>query len=433
MKTNDKDTQPGVVPTLRFPEFQKCENWDATCLKQICTRITTKVGDSQLPPVSISAGIGFVAQTEKFGRDISGEQYHNYIELNKGEFAYNKGNSKKYPQGCIYRLEEFDRVAAPNAFLCFRFNDSVIPDFFKGYFDSNYHGKQLQNIITSGARSNGLLNIGADDFFNIILPTPKDKAEQQKIAECLSSIDALIKAAENKIDELKAHKKGLMQQLFPAEGKTVPTLRFPEFQNAGEWTKIPLSQIGEVLQGYGFPEKYQGKSLGKYPFYKVSDISKAVLSGSNFIFTAANYIDDDELDILKIKTIPPGTTIFARIGEAIRLNRRIVTTQECIIDNNTVGVKAIPKNAIDLFVYYILLQIDLIDFAGGVVPAVTKVAIENIPIYCPPTKSEQQKIAECLSSVDDLIIAQTNRLEALKNHKKGLMQQLFPNLNNHEE
>ncbi|MDE5623525.1 MAG: restriction endonuclease subunit S [Alistipes sp.] len=433
MKTNEKNTQQGVVPALRFPEFQKCENWDVTRLKQISTRITTKVGDSQLLPISISAGIGFVAQTEKFGRDISGEQYHNYIELNKGEFAYNKGNSKKYPQGCVYRLEEFDKVAAPNAFLCFRFNDNVIPDFFKGYFDSNYHGKQLQNIITSGARSNGLLNIGADDFFNIILPIPKDKAEQQKIAECLASIDALIKAAENKIDELKAHKKGLMQQLFPAEGKTVPALRFPEFQNAGEWTKIPLSQIGEVLQGYGFPETYQGKLSGKYPFYKVSDISKAVQGGSNFISSAANYIDDEELDILKIKTIPSGTTIFARIGEAIRLNRRIVTTQECIIDNNTVGVKAITEKAIDLFVYYSLLQIDLIDFAGGVVPAVTKFAIENIPIYCPPAKSEQQKIADCLSSVDDLITTQTNRLEALRNHKKGLMQQLFPNVNNREE
>lgn len=428
MKTNEKDTKQGVVPALRFPEFQENEEWNIPHLGQISTRIITRVGNSKLLPVSISAGVGFLPQTEKFGRDISGEQYRNYIVLNRGEFAYNKGNSKKYPQGCVYRLEEFDRVAAPNAFLCFRINDNVIPDFFKGYFDSNYHGKQLQNVITSGARSNGLLNISADEFFNIILPTPKDKKEQQKIADCLSLIDVLIKAAENKIDELKAHKKGLMQQLFPAKGETVPALRFPEFQNAGEWTKGPLSRIGEVLQGYGFPEKYQGKSLGKYPFYKVSDISKAVQTGCNFISEAANYIDDEELDILKIKTIPPGTTIFARIGEAIRLNRRIVTTQECIVDNNTVGVKAIPENAIDLFVYYILLQIDLINFAGGVVPAVTKSAIENIPIYCPPTKSEQQKIADCLSSVDDLVMAQTNRLEALRNHKKGLMQQLFPNI-----
>ena len=99
--------------------------------------------------------------------------------------------------------------------ICFRFNDSVIPDFFKGYFNSNYHGKQLQNVITSGARSNGLLNISADEFFNIILPTPKDKKEQQKIADCLSSVDDLIVAQTNRLEALRNHKKGLMQQLFP--------------------------------------------------------------------------------------------------------------------------------------------------------------------------------------------------------------------------
>ena len=252
MKTNEKDTQQGVVPALRFPDFRQNAEWDIPHLSQISTRITTKVGYSKLLPVSISAGVGFVPQTEKFGRDISGEQYHNYIVLNRGEFAYNKGNSKKYPQGCVYRLDEFDRVAAPNAFLCFRFDDSVIPDFFKGYFDSNYHGKQLQNVITSSARSNGLLNISADEFFNIILPTPKDKDEQQKIAECLSSIDALIKATENKIDKLKDHKKGLMQQLFPAEGKMVPTLRFPEFQNAGEWSNSLLGKYIEEFQKKSF-------------------------------------------------------------------------------------------------------------------------------------------------------------------------------------
>lgn len=429
MKTNEKDTEQGVVPALRFPEFRKNAEWNIPHLNQISTRITTKVGYSTLLPVSISAGVGFVAQTKKFGRDISGEQYQNYIELNRGEFAYNKGNSKKYPQGCVYRLEEFDSVAAPNAFLCFRFDDSVIPDFFKGYFDSNYHGKQLQNVITSGARSNGLLNISADEFFNIILPTPKDKAEQQKIADCLSSIDALIKVTENKIDELKAHKKGLMQRLFPTEGKTVPQYRFPKFKNAGEWLKVPLFKVGEVLQGYGFPETYQGKTDGKYPFYKVSDISRSIQTGSNFISVAANYINDEDIDTLRIKTLPAGTTIFARIGEAIRLNRRVITTQESIIDNNTAGVKAIPEKATDLFLFYTLLQINFINFAGGVVPAVTKLAIENIPIYCPPTKEEQQKIADCLSSIDDLIMAQTNRLEALKTHKKGLMQQLFPNIN----
>ena len=421
MKTNEKNTQQGVVPALRFPEFQKCENWDVTRLKQISTRITTKVGDSQLQPISISAGIGFVAQTEKFGRDISGEQYHNYIELNKGEFAYNKGNSKKYPQGCVYRLEEFDKVAAPNAFLCFRFNDNVIPDFFKGYFDSNYHGKQLQNIITSGARSNGLLNIGADDFFNIILPIPKDKAEQQKIAECLASIDALIKAAENKIDELKNHKKGLMRQLFPAEGKTVPALRFPEFQNAGEWSNSLLDK---------YIEEFQKKSF-------IQDEFEVLTSSREGLIRQREYYNNDritERDNIGFNIIPPGYLTYRSRSD----------DRKFYFNENNLGIAGIistyypvfriingyGKFFIELLSYYAEIIGKYSDGTSQTVLSLNRLKSIKLPI---PSKSEQQKIADCLSSLDDLITAQTNRLEALRNHKKGLMQQLFPNVNNREE
>lgn len=420
MKTNEKDTKQGIVPVLRFPEFAEAEAWNMPHLREISNRITTKVGYSRLSPISISAGIGFVAQTEKFGRDISGEQYRNYIELNKGEFAYNKGNSKKYPQGCVYRLEEFDKVAAPNAFICFRFNDSVIPDFFKGYFDSNYHGKQLQNVITSGARSNGLLNISADEFFNIILPTPKDKKEQQKIADCLSSIDALIKVAEHKIDELKAHKKGLMQQLFPADGKTVPALRFPEFSDAEEWVYLEGNKVFEQISNRKHssnpPILAISQEHGAVPRdlidykvivseegienYKVVEIGDFIISLRSFQggieYSAYNGICSPAYIILR-KRLDVDNQFFKYYFKSRAFIRDLNKNLEGIRDGKMVSYKQFSE---------ILLPIP---------------SIHN--------KKEQQKIADCLSSVDDLITAQTNRLEALKSHKKGLMQQLFPNLN----
>jgi len=207
-----------AIPKLRFPEFQKYSAWTKYSLAEISTRIVKKVNDLILMPVSITAGHGFVSQIEKFGRDISGQQYKNYIVLNKGEFAYNKGNSKKYPQGCICQLKEFQQVAAPNAFICFRFKSGHLADFYQGYFDNNFHGKQLQKFITSGARSDGLLNISPDDFFKVALWAPRPE-EQQKIADCLSSMDELIVAQTQKLEALKAHKKSLMQQLFPAVGE----------------------------------------------------------------------------------------------------------------------------------------------------------------------------------------------------------------------
>jgi len=105
----------------------------------------------------------------------------------------------------------------PNAFYSFEFMKDYVPEFFNGYFELNYHGKQLAKYITSGARSDGLLNISADDFFSIILPTPVKREEQQKTSDCLSSLDEVINLQTQKLDTLKAHKKGLMQQLFPQE------------------------------------------------------------------------------------------------------------------------------------------------------------------------------------------------------------------------
>lgn len=207
--------------------------------------------------------------------------------------------------------------------------------------------------------------------------------------------------------------------------RPIPRLRFPEFRDAEPWEAKRLGEIADVLQGYGFPDKFQGKTSGKFPFYKVSDISNALASGTHFIDSSANYIDEDALAALRAKTVPSGTTIFAKIGEAIRSNRRVVTTKECVIDNNTAGVKAKGGEGIDLFLFYLFSMINLIEYSGGVVPSVNKTAIENIEVFCPDLP-EQQKIADFLGSLDELIRAEAAAVEALRAHKTGLMQQLFP-------
>ena len=235
---NNQDNKKRVTPKLRFPEFQTTLEWDTFKLNDVSTRILDKVGDKKLMPISITAGVGIVSQEEKFGKNISGKQYKNYLILNKGDFVYNKGNSKKYPQGAIYYLDKWEKVAAPNVFLCFRLKSDQVHGFYQGYFDNNAHGVQLQKYITSGARSDGLLNISADTFFNLSFAIP-DPKEQQKIADCLSSIDELINFREQKLAALKQHKKGLMQQLFPSHNDlqaskqaiVYPKLRFPQFKD----------------------------------------------------------------------------------------------------------------------------------------------------------------------------------------------------------
>jgi len=204
-----------------------------------------------------------------------------------------------------------------------------------------------------------------------------------------------------------------------------PKLRFPEFRDADGWREGRIADIADVLQGYGFPESYQGQTAGEYPFYKVSDISNTLAIGKVFIKGAANHITEGVMKKLKAKPIPEGTTIFAKIGEAIRSNRRAITTKPCLIDNNVAGVKRVEGKSTDLFMYFTMETISLIDYSGGAVPSVNKSAIENISVRFPKIE-EQQKIAECLSTLDEVIAAQSQKLDALKTHKKGLMQQLFP-------
>lgn len=203
----------------------------------------------------------------------------------------------------------------------------------------------------------------------------------------------------------------------------MPALRFPGF--VGEWEEKTIGDIADVLQGFGFPDKYQGQTSGDLPFCKVGDISAAVDKGERIISHAANYVDYSLLPTLHARPIPEGATIFAKIGEAIRSNKRIMTGCPCLIDNNAAAVKA-KEGESDEFVFYLMSKVNLADYAGGIVPSVNKSTIETISVFIPPTIAEQKKIASCLSDIDSLIAAQSQIVAAVKEKKKGLMQQLFP-------
>jgi type I restriction enzyme S subunit len=273
--SNKKGTP--LTPKLRFPEFRGAAACKAISLKEASNPVTERVGERKLTPVSISAGIGFVSQAEKFGRDISGNQYQLYTLVRDGDFVYNKGNSLKFPEGCVYLLQDWEQVAAPNVFICFRLKDGYSNGFFQNCFEANAHGKELKRHITSGARSNGLLNISKDAFFGVEIPTPS-WAEQQKIADCLSSLDELIAAQARKVDALKTRKKGLMQQLFPREGETKPSLRFPEFHNSGDWVPVCVAQFAKVTtDAKDTQNKVEG---GRYPFFVRSQTVERINSFS---------------------------------------------------------------------------------------------------------------------------------------------------------
>lgn len=394
----------GLVPELRFPEFRSSETWKALTLSELSTRITQKVGTKKLTTVSITAGVGFVSQVEKFSRDISGKQYQNYIHLCKGEYSYNKGNSKTFPQGCIYKLQEFDEAAVPNAFISFRFKKNYVGDFFRGYFDSNYHGRQLTRFITSGARSDGLLNISPDDFFSIVFPTPLSRREQQKIADCLATIDELITLHSQKLDALKAHKKGLMQQLFPAEGETVPKLRFPAFRGKGDWVDVTLSDLCAMQAG---------------KFVKASEIFECRKEG---LFPC--YGGNGLRGFTKTHTHEGAYSLIGRqgalCGNVTLVRNKFHATEHAVVVSPKEGVRTD-------WLHFVLTHLELNRYATGLAqPGLSVENLNKVELRFTPNENEQLKIASLLSTSQELIDFQILNIEQLKAHKKGLMQKLFP-------
>lgn len=201
---------------VRFSKFS--DKWKKEVLRNLTIPVTTQVGKKQVITMSISAKIGFVAQSEKFGRDISGEQYSRYILLPKGAFSYNKGNSKTYPQGCAFRLKKYDEVAVPNVFISFIGKEEyIVPEFLEQFFAGNYHGKKLRKVITSSVRDNGLLNLSEDDFYKMEIYLPSSLAEQKAIADILSKADEEITLLTDQLSALQSQKKGLMQKLLTGQ------------------------------------------------------------------------------------------------------------------------------------------------------------------------------------------------------------------------
>lgn len=315
-------------------------------------------------------------------------------------------------------------VAGTHTILATRREDVPVIGFGGQVFQS----PAVRVGIRKEAQGAKVYGISARRISAVTIPVAPTDAEQQKIADCLGSLDDLIAAEDRKLEALRQHKQGLIGQLFPQPGETQPRLRFPEFQDGPDWTAGRCRDIAKVLPGYGFPEKFQGKKEGQYPFYKVSDISRASEKGQRFISEAKNYIDSEVLHDIGAKSVPPGTIIFAKIGEAIRSNRRVVTTKPSVIDNNTAGVKAVKTKSLDEFLFYLWSNVSLIDHAGGVVPAVSKSALEDLPLCYPTDIEEQKRIAGCLAALDARIGAQLFKLDRLHTHKRGLLQQLFPSL-----
>ena len=222
---------------------------------------------------------------------------------------------------------------------------------------------------------------------------------------------------------LRAHKKGLMQKLFPSEGKTVPEWRFPEFINCGEWIIKELGDVGEIVTGKTPSTADESLWNGEIQFVTPTDITDDKFQRK----TQRTVVYNSKMKVLPEKSIM--FTCIASIGKMAISTHPFVTNQQI----NTL----IPSSDFhNEYIYYSLLKKSSIiksTLATTTLPIINKTEFSKLNISIPKEEKEQQKIAECLSGIDDLIMAQTENIEALKEHKKALMQGLFPSVEEVEQ
>jgi type I restriction enzyme S subunit len=421
---NNKKT---LVPKLRFPEFWDAGEWDSVKLKTLTKVITKGTTPTSVGYQFIENGINFIK--------IESITKEGFIDISK--IAYISKECNKALKRS--RLEENDilfSIAGALGVVAIIKND-VLPantnqalaivrlknkdslGFLSNFLRTYNIQAEIRRIKAGAAQAN--ISLGQLGDFDILLSGVK---EQQKIANCLSSLDALIAAQTEKIGALKTHKKGLMQQLFPREGETVARLRFPEFRDAGEWEEKPLSAVFSIFQGYAFSSK--DSVIEGTRWLKIADVGIQYMNDSACSYLPATY--KDEYNKFSVKL---GDYVIA-LTRPILSKRLKISKVDAIYDgallNQRVGKLVTDENKD--FVYYLLQTSALVsgiekNIAGNDPPNLSSQQIGDI-ITRVPLSDEQQKIADCLSSLDALIAAQKEKLGALKIHKKGLMQQLFP-------
>jgi type I restriction enzyme, S subunit len=410
-----------IIPQLRFPEFLEKEGWEIKEVGEIfqVTRgyVLSMTLVKELPTEEYLYPV-FSSQTKNNG--LAG-YYNEYLYedaitwttdgANAGDVNYREG--KFYCTNVCGVLLNEEGYANP-----------CIAELI------NSVSKKHVSYVGNPKLMNGVMS-------KIEIPVPSIP-EQQKIASCLSSLDELLAAHSDKLVALKDHKKGLMQNLFPQEGETVPKVRFQEFEDEGKWIKTTVEML--IQEKVLFPPK-DGNHGSIHP--KSSDYVKtgipfimaSDLKNGKIDFSKCAYLKKEQADSLQKGFAKSGDVLLTHkgtVGEVALLGELeypyIMLTPQVtyyrIKDKSKLG-----NGFLSAFFNSDFFQKNLLKVSGGGTRAYVGITKQKeFDINYPKNPKEQQKIASSLSALDELITAQAEKIKQLQQHKKGLMQGLFPKI-----
>ena len=233
-------------PALRFKGFT--DPWEQRKLGEIAKEVVRNDPASDAPIMMITAGNGFIEQSDRYAFNNAGESLKKYILLECGELAYNHGASKLRPYGSCFALTTVEKARIPFVYHCFSVEKSN-PEFLSIELNGANVENQLRKIVSSGARMDGLLNIAYSEYTEVTVQLPK-KEEQDWIAKFFKHLDTLITLHQRKYERLVNIKKSMLDKMFPQNGASVPEIRFKGFTDP--WEQRKLDEIANFSKGVGY-------------------------------------------------------------------------------------------------------------------------------------------------------------------------------------
>ena len=390
------------IPELRFPEFIKLGDWEKTKIESIISQESSTMAMNKLELLKegfpVYGADGLIGYINDFQQE---EEYISMVKDGSGVGKLNLCQEHSSILGTLTALKSKDSKRYFLKWIYYLLNTLDFSSYVKGA---------------------GIPHIYYSDIKHKCIYIPSF-SEQEKIADCLSSLDDYINATQEKIEILQAHKKGLIQQLLPALGKIMPQKRLPKFGKSKKWSPNSMEEMFEIRNGYT-PSKSNPKfwENGTIPWFRMEDIREHghILSDS---------IQHITKEAVKGKGLFPANSIIvattATIGEHALIivdslaNQRFTFLTKRKSFDTQINMK---------YFYYYMYLIDewckQHTNAGGFA-SVDMNGFKRLSVSLPSIE-EQKEIAECFTSIDDLIDSTKQKLVMLQKHKQGLIQQLFP-------
>ena len=403
----------GNTPNIRFKGFT--DDWEQRKLGKIVERVTRKNQDlvSELP-LTISAQYGLIDQNEFFDKRVASKDVSGYYLIYNGEFAYNKSTSSDAPWGAIKRLDRYENGVLSTLYIVFRIkNEDILnSDFLMNYYDTNNWHKDIQAIASEGARNHGLLNIAPADFFETELMLPQDIEEQKNIGNYFKSLNNLITLHQRKCDETKKLKKFMLQKMFPKKDAKKPEIRFAGFTN--DWEQRKLMEVAEYRNGKAHENE-------------INDDGEYIVVNSKFVSTNGeirkfSYAQNEPLyenEIAFVLSDVPN-------GRAIARTFLVDKSGKYTLNQRIAGIT--PHEDTDPYYLYIKMNRNeyFLKFDDG--NKQTNLSIKDVLNYedMYPSYKEQQKIGMYFQQLDHLITLHQRKCDELKEFKKYMLQNMFP-------